>query len=193
MLAPVITYDDCEGLFSSLYLYDTPRAAELDFWKEAKDLGEKAVKYSEKLLNDAVATASEKILELRHTVTDIVAQTEALRHEVEEEIKKNNLTLEDISGRLSDELTLVFKELETEFSEPLPENKTERYKWRETIVSSAMSKIEDAFVKVAATWEMSEDKARTSFRTISPHVQTVVLVAGKRNSGLAGLSCLPCF
>jgi vacuolar-type H+-ATPase subunit H len=161
----------------------------MDFWKEAKDLGEKAIKSSEKLFNDAVGTASEKIQEFKHTLTEIVSKTEALRHEVQDEITKHNLTLEDISDRLSDELAIVFKELQTEFSEPLPENKTERYKCRETIVSSAMSKIEDAFVKVAAIWQMSEDKARTSFQTISPHIQKIVLITCKKKSVLVALPC----
>ncbi|KAF8517715.1 hypothetical protein BU17DRAFT_91581 [Hysterangium stoloniferum] len=168
------------GPFTDLYdAFDV--ASGFDFWREAKKLGEKAVNCSEKLLEDAsntFSTASEKIHEFKSTIADIVSKTETLRNEVQNEIAKHNLTIEDISHKLSAELATVFEELKTEFSEPLPENKTERYKQRETMISSAMSKIENAFVNCAATWDMSEDNARVRFQTISPQVQKIVLVAG---------------
>ncbi|KAF8507295.1 hypothetical protein BU17DRAFT_16275, partial [Hysterangium stoloniferum] len=124
------------------------------------------------------ASAADNIHQIMQNITDLVSNAAVLRDEIQSEIQKRNITIENISDMLSAELAVVFEQLQTEFTEPLPENKTERYKQRERMVSITMIKVEDAFVICATTWDVSENDARAQFQSISLPVKQVVLGAG---------------
>ena len=93
-------------------------------------------------------------------------------------------TLQDIDrkefqDRLEIALSRVFEDLQNEFSEPLPEDKTERYKWQEIKISQAIEKIEGAIVDVCRTWKIPEDTVRADFGKIKPHLIHALLIVGK--------------
>ena len=77
------------------------------------------------------------------------------------------------------ELDTVLEELKVEFSQPLPGNETARQADRDKIVSSALSKVEDAVVKVTALWGVSEDTSRAHFKEFEPHTKSVLFICGE--------------
>jgi len=81
-------------------------------------------------------------------------------------------TLQNIGPKeLQDQLEVAFNELQNEFAEPLPEDKSERYKWQETMITQALEKIEDAIVDVCRTWKIPEDSVRADFGKTKPHLK----------------------
>ena len=90
-----------------------------------------------------------------------------------------NIDPKEFQDGLELALSRAFKELKNEFSEPLPEDKTERYKRQETIISRAFEKIEDAIVNVCRTWEIPEDTVRADFDKIKPHLIRTLLIVSK--------------
>jgi SOS response regulatory protein OraA/RecX len=85
----------------------------------------------------------------------------------------------DSQDQLEVALSRVFKDLQNEFSEPLLEDKTERYKQQETLITRAFEKIEDAIVDVCRTWEIPEDTVRADFDKVKPHLIHAPLIVGK--------------
>lgn len=68
-----------------------------------------------------------------------------------------NIDLKEFQDRLEFELSKIFDELQNLFSEPLPVDKSERYKRQETIITQAVEKIEDAVVDVCINLKIPED------------------------------------
>ena len=85
----------------------------------------------------------------------------------------------EFQDRLEVALSGAFNELQNEFSEPLPGNKTERYKRQETMVTQAFEKVVDAVVDVCRSWEIPEDTVRADFDKIKPHLIRTLLIIGK--------------
>ena len=90
-----------------------------------------------------------------------------------------NIDPKEFQDRLESELSRVKQELQNEFSEPLPEDKTERYKRQETIITQAIEKIEDAIVNVCSNWKIPEDTVRADFGKVKPHLTHSLLIIGK--------------
>ena len=90
-----------------------------------------------------------------------------------------NIDPKEFQDRLESELFRVKEELQNEFSEPLPEDKTERYKRQETIITQAIEKMEDAVVKVCRKWKIPEDTVRADFGKVKPHLNHSLLIIGK--------------
>lgn len=90
-----------------------------------------------------------------------------------------NIDPKEFQDQLEDKLSSVFKVLQDEFSEPLPEDKTERYKRQETMITQAVEKIEDAVVDVCSNWKIPEDTARADFDKFKPHLNHTLLIVGK--------------
>ena len=84
---------------------------------------------------------------------------------------------DQLEGNL--ELSRVFEKLRNEISEPLPEDRTERYNRQETMITQAFEKIVDAVVHVCRTWEIPEDTVRADFDKIKPHLIRTLLIASK--------------
>ena len=91
-----------------------------------------------------------------------------------------NIDSKEFQDRLESELSRVKQELQNEFSEPLPEDKTERYKRQETIITQAIEKIEDAIVNVCSNWKIPEDTVRADFGKVKPHLTHFLLIIGKQ-------------
>ena len=85
----------------------------------------------------------------------------------------------EFQNRLESELSRVKQELQNEFSEPLPEDKTERYKRQETFITQAIEKMEDAIVNVCSNWKIPEDTVRADFGKVKPHLTHSLLIIGK--------------
>jgi hypothetical protein len=90
-----------------------------------------------------------------------------------------NIDNKQFQDQLDVALSRVFEQLQTEFSEPLPEDRTERYKWQETVIIQAFEWIEDAFVNVSRTWEIPEETVRADFDKVKPHLIRALLIVGK--------------
>jgi len=91
-------------------------------------------------------------------------------------------TLQDIDrkefqDRLEAALSKGFEELQNEFSEPLPKDKTERYKRQETIITQAVEKSEDILVDICSNWKIPEDTVRADFDKVKPHLIHTLLIA----------------
>ena len=94
------------------------------------------------------------------------------------EILETRQTLDEFIRILSTGIDTVIKHMQVEFSEPLPENRTERYKSREVAVDYALNLIEDEYVNAYELYDKSEDKAREKFGRVRPHIRSVVLIMG---------------
>jgi hypothetical protein len=85
----------------------------------------------------------------------------------------------DFQDKLEVALSRAFEELQNEISEPLPEDRTERCKHQETLISQAFQKIEDVVVNVCRTWKIPEDNVRAAFDKVKPHLIRALLIVGK--------------
>ena len=91
-----------------------------------------------------------------------------------------NIDLKEFQDRLEFELSKIFDELQNLFSEPLPVDKSERYKRQETIITQAVEKIEDAVVDVCINLKIPEDTTvRADFDKVKPHLIHTLLIVGK--------------
>lgn len=153
----------------------------VDFWDEAKQLGEKVKIYTEAKLNEASANipqAAAKITEFKETMDKLVIASNKLREEIEVAAKERGLTLDQVSDALSEEFGLIFQELQGEFPEDISEGNDSRDADRLRIVLWVMDKVEKSLVKVTGLWGIPESRTRMRFQEIQPHVTNVILVAG---------------
>ena len=91
-------------------------------------MGDSANAYKEETLKDAVAqypSVADKINEFKKIMGQIVTGAEAMGTL----LKDANVTmnLEEFQNQFEVALSFVLEELKEEFSEPLPEDRTERY------------------------------------------------------------------
>ncbi|KAF8964406.1 hypothetical protein BDZ97DRAFT_1816389 [Flammula alnicola] len=172
---------------SQFYLaYDSLFAAiapppDFDFWKSAEDLGDKAVGYINKQLEEEkikYAAATDKIQEFQESMKSLVDSAAGLHIGPNSALDKRTAALEDFTQKLSVEIDAVIEELRSELSEPLPEDQTERYKRREAVVDFALDKIEGALVKACGILGIADAEAREKFSHVKPHIRHVVLVTG---------------
>lgn len=101
-----------------------------------------------------------------------------LQHTFDSEDLEINQTLDEFIRSLNVGIDKAIKHIQVEFSEPLPENRTERYKSREVAVDYALQLIEDVYVKACKLDGISEDQAREKFGGVRPHIRSVVLIMG---------------
>jgi len=87
--------------------------------------------------------------------------------------------LTNLFAKLSDKIDIILEELKAEFSEPLPEDKSEAYKKREEAVDRALDKLEGAFVEVYGHWHVPEAEARERFSHVKAPIRRVVLLVGE--------------
>ncbi|TFK44809.1 hypothetical protein BDQ12DRAFT_717958 [Crucibulum laeve] len=152
-----------------------------DFWRAAKELGDTLTAYTDKALHDAAnhySIAVEQISEFKEEMLRVVSNTQSFTEELSTALEEHGLTLDDLSERFSHELTLVIEGLKVELSEPLPEDRNDRYRARAAMISISLLKVEDAFVKVVAICAISESDARSRFQELRPGVERVLLITG---------------
>ena len=131
-------------------------------------------------MNDAVAqypSAADKTNESKKIMGQVVTGAE----EMSTLLKDANVTmnLEEFQNQFAVALSFVLEELKEEFSEPLPEDRTERYYQQAIMISQALSKTEDALVNVCKYWEIPETPIRTKSDDIKPHMNHFLLIVGK--------------
>ncbi|KJA29012.1 hypothetical protein HYPSUDRAFT_33514 [Hypholoma sublateritium FD-334 SS-4] len=176
----------------------SPQTTDFEFWKEAKSLERGVTKYVNDQLNlealkdasiatqiDNFKTAMQHVLnaaqELRpmdpHSVLE--KRDGDLEYTFDVEDFEVNQTLDEFIRNLNVGVDNAIKRIQVEFSEPLPENRTERYKSREVAVDYALHLIEDVYVKACKLDNISEEQARVKFGGVRHHIRHVVLIMGK--------------
>jgi len=176
-----------EVIYHSLFssgLQSSPSPPDFDFWKEAEKLGQKAIDYADvNLAASAVQfpSVADKIAELKASVQDLVKSAEALAHPQGSLVARTDIKIDfdEFRRRLSDKIDIILEELKTEFSEPLPEDRSEGYKKREEVVDRALEKLEGALVEVYGHWHVPEAEARERFSQVKPQIRRVVLLVGE--------------
>ncbi|KAF8958345.1 hypothetical protein BDZ97DRAFT_1842278 [Flammula alnicola] len=142
---------------------------------------DEAVRYmnkEEKMILVFAAVADE-IQEFKETMHRLVDSAEGLHTSLKSMLDNDRAGagFEGFTQLLSVEIDAVIEELRSEFSEPLPEDQTERYKKRKAVVSFTLDKIEDAFVKGSSILAIPEADARDKFSDVKRHICEVVLIA----------------
>jgi len=138
-----------------------------------KDLAHKAKEYAEEMLHDAatqIPSVSEKINEFKDTLSRIVVNAEGMGTILQD------VDLEEFQKRFELQLSSSWEALNQEFSEPLPDNQTERYQQQAIVISAALEMIEDSLVEVCQFWKIPEADVRTKFDDIKPHLNHGLLV-----------------
>ena len=164
-----------------LGLQRSPSLVDFDFWKEGEKLGQKAIDYADSNLAASALqfpSVADKIAQFKASVQDLVRNAEALRPAL---VAPTNINIDfdEFFRRLSDKTDVVLEELKAEFSEPLPEDRSEGYKKREEAVDRALDKLEGAFVEVYEHWHVPEAEVREKFSHVKPQIRRVVLLGGE--------------
>jgi len=140
-----------------------------DFWQ---DLGNKANTYKNKILNDAAAEytlIADKINDFEKSMNQVVTNAETLAKMILKDVPNR----EELQNRFEVEGSRAWESLKEEFSEPLPEDQTERYKQQATRIARALDMTEDALVKVCG---LPEADVRAEFDNIKPHISKTLLI-----------------
>lgn len=167
------------SLFSGLPW--SPSPPHFDFWQEAEKLGQKAIDYADRNLEATALqfpSVTDRIAEFKNSVQDLVRSAEALEPAHGSLVARTN-NFDEFFRRLSDKVNIILEELKVEFSEPLPEDRSEGYKKREEAVDRALDKLESAFVEVYGHWQVPEAEARERFSHVKPQIRRVVLLVGE--------------
>jgi len=148
-----------------------------DFWRSAREMGEKAVAYANKELKEAENTYKNVAKEVREFQSSMIRLNEmAQEFRAKEGFFIPNFDVEEFTQKLHTEIEVILEELKAEFCEPLPEDQTERYIQREKAVNRALDKTEGALVKVYKMFGVREFEVREKFNHLRPHIKHVVLV-----------------
>ncbi|KAF5321527.1 hypothetical protein D9619_001871 [Psilocybe cf. subviscida] len=149
--------------------------------------GEHAVKDAEKAVSDTFHTVSSAV-ENSELVKEIAEFTNAVQAMAKSVSEMHNIAnsrgaitidLDHVSSALSLKVDEIIQQLVTEFSEPHPEDKSERYKMVEQAVVLALDKVEHAVVTIYVGLGIPESEAREMFAHVQPHIKHVVLVLYK--------------
>lgn len=112
---------------------------------------------------------------LQETINQVVTGTEGFVAM----LRLQHVDFEDFINQLQAELSRGFEGLKEEFSEPLPEDQTDRYQQQVLRVTRALDLGEDTLVKVCGFWKVPEPDVRTGFGNIKPHINHGLLIIGK--------------
>lgn len=166
-------------LFVSARYPPSSSPSDFDFWRSAKELGQRALTYG----NKELASASQKYTDVAEKIEEFRRAIDALGNGVREfgnTILSSKIALdsEDISKKLSKALEDILEKTKEEFEEPLPEDQTESYKAREIAVERALVRMENALVKVLESFGVPELETREKFTLLGPNIKHVILVTG---------------
>jgi hypothetical protein len=113
------------SLFSGLPW--SPSPPHFDFWQEAEKLGQKAIDYADRNLEATALqfpSVTDRIAEFKNSVQDLVRSAEALEPAHGSLVARTN-NFDEFFRRLSDKVNIILEELKVEFSEPLPEDRSQ--------------------------------------------------------------------
>ncbi|KAF8161194.1 hypothetical protein B0H34DRAFT_796021 [Crassisporium funariophilum] len=168
-------------VFQDALLGSTNIPTDFDVWRSAKEMGEQALRYTDTMFKQAsieFTSAVDQINEFKDTMAQVVSSAKDLRIDGQNQLVARGFDHEVFTQKLSIQLTQVLEDLQAEFSEPLPEDQTERYRQRAVIITRALDKVEDALVTVYNMWDVDEATTREKFSHVKPHLNHVLLVTG---------------
>jgi hypothetical protein len=157
----------------------------LDFWEEARKLGDKAVQYANEQIEfiaDHNTSITDDIHNYKASWTQVVKTIGELRPGMNADsqlIEIRHLEDEDYAFFFNKNMEKVLKRLQAELKEPLPENQSERYKQREVVINLALNMTEDVLVEAYDILDMPEEEVREKFGHVKPHIRQAILVMGK--------------
>jgi len=175
---PILTLlISCLLFVSARYPPSSP--SDFDFWRSAKELGQRALTYGNKELATAsqkYADVAEKIEEFKRAIEALGKGVRGFGHTISSKIPLDSA--EDISEKLSKAFEDILEKTKEEFEEPLPEDRTESYKAREIAVERALVRMENALIKVLESFGVPELETREKFTLLGPNIKHVILVTG---------------
>lgn len=172
-----------------------PDPVNFDFWKEAQRIGianltiyaDNAIKEESVDLGYTTATTSsssflDSVDEFKSLMQKLVSSAEALK------IDSGLTSVQDFAfvKEFNEKLSLEIEKIETWIMETFHdapedsdgESAEERYARRADALDKTLDKIEDAFVRTYALWNITEEEGRSKFGKVRPHIQSAVLAVG---------------
>ncbi|KAF8200944.1 hypothetical protein BJ912DRAFT_921510 [Pholiota molesta] len=149
----------------------------LDFWEEARKLGDKAVQYANEQIEsiaDHNTSITDDIHNYKASWTQVVKTIGELRPGMNADSQ-----LIEIRHLEDEDYAFFFNKIWKRFlNEPLPENQSERYKQREVVINLALNMTEDVLVEAYDILDMPEEEVREKFGHVKPHIRQAILVMG---------------
>ncbi|KAF7355687.1 hypothetical protein MSAN_01486500 [Mycena sanguinolenta] len=153
-----------------------------EFWGRARELGDAARKYSQKLMEDAAATSQdvrEKIEEMKERVQAIIGGATAL-HDLQVSMQSR------LAGRSSDEKSTVGEDLERALGRVIeelqimfpPPGEAPGHENRQKMVVMALEKTGVELKAVCAKHGMDEDFVAAHWETIRGAIEKLVVLLG---------------
>lgn len=160
-----------------IVLASTNGNEDANFWERIADMGYSAQQYTSTMFNDITTSYAAEIDSFKQSMNHVISNTMKLRSEIESKIQERGITLHEVSEMLSKELAGVVEELQAEF----PPDHAKHHEDRVKVISGALTKVEDAVVRVCAAIGVSEKDARAHFRDITPHLRDVLVTIGEQD------------
>jgi len=123
-----------------------------------------------------IPAASAKINQFIETMTSVVVVSKNFRYEIEHSTQEN-ITAEEVSGKLSVELALFVQNFDTVFFLPLPDDHEARTEERVKIIDWLMVEVEDILVRILP---VPEADVRERCQEVELHVKDVLLITGRQ-------------
>lgn len=118
------------------------------------------------------ASAAHKVNELKETMSRVVTSAEEMAKILQD------VDVQEFQNRFQVQVSSALEDLKKEFSEPLPEDQTQRYRQQEIRIVRTLDMIEDALVIVSGFWKIPEVDVRMKFGDIKPNLKCVILITG---------------
>jgi hypothetical protein len=151
--------------------------AESDFWQSALALGIRVRKYTEDLVNSAVASlhVKEEVDKLKVTMRQLLSTIGTFRTEFEAVVNSRGHKMEDVSKDLSVLYAQILEQLATEFPAP---DRAPSHQERRDMVTVVMKRLEDGTVSICERWGIQEESMRKLFSDIGPVVENLIVMTG---------------
>jgi len=165
-------------------MFRTKDVVDLDkehFWERARELGDTARRYGEKLMEDAKARSKdvrEKIGEMKDRMDAIVRGATALHQELGVSTVKGRrsaVSTDEIAGDLERALGKVLEELNERFPAP---DQAPGHEERQKVVAVALEKAGAALVAVCVKHGMEEERVGEHWGTVRPAIESMVVLLG---------------
>jgi DNA-binding ferritin-like protein len=159
------------------------------FWQRARELGETARQYGEKLIEETAERSKdvrEKIGELKERMDEIVHGAKALRDEFQASVKRrtqrssdesenNDFSTKDMAGDLERAFEKVLDELKVMFPAP---DQAPGHEERQKVVTVALEKAGGALIAVCVKHGMDEKRVGGVWGTVQPAIEKMVVSLG---------------
>ncbi|KAJ7693938.1 hypothetical protein B0H17DRAFT_1330256 [Mycena rosella] len=147
-----------------------------DFWQRARELGDRARRFGDKLMKDAAEQSQEirdKIGELTERMEAVVRGATALNEELHTSAALP--FVDNVAEDLERAFAAVLAELEVLFPAP---DQAPNHAQRKEVVAVALDKAGVALMGVCTKYGMDEQRAREHWGTVRPAIENMVMVLG---------------